>query len=181
MDLFRWIAILVSLAVISPVARQEPAADPPAQKPGEIRIGTYDSRAIAIAYAASKYNPVSEKMKEHQQAKTAGDEDRVKQLEAWGQKHQRQLHRQGFSEVPVNDLLAHVKGQLPDVARRAGVVAIVRKCDFTAADVATVDLTNELVALYEPSEKTLGFVESLKGKAPVDLDEIEKHNQEDDF
>ena len=38
-----------------------------------IRVGTYDNRAIAVAYAPSRFNPVAEKMKEHATAKQAGD------------------------------------------------------------------------------------------------------------
>ena len=91
----------------------------------KVRIGVYDNRAIAIAFAASKFNPVSEQMKKYEAAKKAGDKEQMDKLEAWGKKHQRQLHRQGFGRVPVNDLLAHVKDQLPEVAKRNRVQAIV--------------------------------------------------------
>jgi hypothetical protein len=40
------------------------AGDTPKGK--KIRIGTYDSRAIAIAYAPSRFNPVREKMAAYQ-------------------------------------------------------------------------------------------------------------------
>ncbi len=139
------------------------------------RIGTYDTRAIAVAYAASRFNPVGGKMKEMQAAKASGDQAKIKELEAWGQAHQRQLHRQGFGRVPVDDLLAHVKERLPEVASRAGVQAIAMQCDWVASGAEAVDLTDALVALYEPSARTLGIVKDMKGKAPISLDEIEGH------
>jgi hypothetical protein len=147
----------------------------------KIRIGVYDSRAIAIAYAPSKYNPVSEKMKEYRQAKADDNQKKMKELEEWGQKHQRQLHRQGFSFVPVGDLLENVKDQMSAVAKKAKVVAIVRKCDFVGENVEVVDVTDQLVELFGPSEKTWKTVRSIKDKPAVDLDEIEKHNKKDDF
>ena len=148
-------------------------AEQPARK---LRVGAYDNRAIAVAYGASKYNPVAAKMKEYKKAKAADDTARVKELEAWGEKHQRQLHRQGFGRVPVDDLLAHVKDRLPEVARKAGIDIIAWQCDYAGSNAEVVDITRELVLLFEPSEKTLRTVEELKKHAPVDLDEIEQHH-----
>jgi hypothetical protein len=144
------------------------------QAPPKARIGTYDSRAIAIAYAPSKHNPVTEKMKEHEAAKAKGDTQRVKELEAWGTLHQRQLHRQGFARVPVDDLLAPVADRLPEVAQAAGVDAIVFGCNQHTADVELVDVTLAIVALYEPSEQTLEYVRSAMKAQPVPLDTIDK-------
>ncbi len=143
----------------------------------KLRVGVYDNRAIVAAYAPSKYNPVGSKMKEYEKAKAADDTKRIKELEAWGEKHQRQLHRQGFCCVPVNDLLAHVKDKLPEMARKAGIDVIARQCDYTLPNVEVVDITKELVLLFDPSEKTLKIVEELKKHAPVDLDVIEKHHE----
>jgi hypothetical protein len=139
-----------------------------------VRVGTYDNRAVAVAYAASKYNPVGEKMKEHQAAKAAGNDGRVKELEAWGAQHQRQLHRQGFCRVPVDDLLAHVKDKLPEVAEKAEVSAIVLQGEYLASGTEAVDVTDALVQLFEPSAKTLKTIAGLRKKPPVDLDELEK-------
>jgi hypothetical protein len=166
---------LAMLGIFAAVAsaRLEPQAVSP-----KVRVGTYDSRAIALAYAPSKYNPVGEKMKEHAAAKAAGNTKRVKELEAWGEKHQRALHRQGFGRVPVDDLLAAVKQHLPEVAAKAGVDAIAMSCDYQGANVELVDVTNELVALFEPSERTLGFVRDLKQRQPIDLDDLQKEHKD---
>ncbi len=144
----------------------------------KLRVGVYDNRAIAVAYGPSKYNPVGEKMKEYNKAKAAGDTKRMKELEAWGEKHQRQLHRQGFGRVPVNDLLAHVKDKMPRLACKLGIDVIARQCDYTSPNVEVVDITKELVMLFDPSEKTLKIVEKLKKHPnPIDLDTIERHHK----
>ena len=146
----------------------------PQATPKKLRVGTYDSRAVAVAYAASSYNPVGEKMAEMRKAKAANDTARIAELEAWGAKHQRQLHRQGFGHVPVDDLLAHVKAKRPDAAAKAGVDVIVFDCDYASAEVEVVDVTDALVALYDPSQKTLDTVAEMKKHAPIELDEIEQ-------
>lgn len=161
------------LTAVSSLALGALALTPAAEDtPPKARIGTYDSRAIAIAYAPSKHNPVAERMKEHTAAKAAGDTQRVQELEAWGKAHQRQLHRQGFARVPVDDLLASVADKLPDVARKAGVDAIAFSVEHHGADVEVVDVTMEVVALFEPNERTLGFVRSAMQAKPVSLDEL---------
>lgn len=168
------ICATIGFASWTMTAAKQPA---PATGKSELHVGIYDNRAITEAYAPSKYNPVDEKMKEYEKAKADGDSMRVKELEAWGGKHQRQLHRQGFSRVPVDDLLAHVKDQLPEVARRAGVDVIAWQCDYTSPNVELVDITKELVLLFEPSDKTLKFVDEILKLDPIDLDVLEQHHE----
>jgi hypothetical protein len=143
----------------------------------KIRIGIYDNRAIAIAWGSSRYNPVGAKMKEMEKAKADGDSEKVKELETWGKTHQRKLHRQGFGKVPVDDLLLAVKDRLPEVAKKTGIVAIVWQSDFVSEDVEVVDVTQDLVKLFDPSERVLRWTNpaDLKKNPPLDLDFIEKN------
>ena len=138
----------------------------------KVRIGTYDSRAIAIAYAHSRFNPVKEKWAAYEKAKATGDREKIKELEAWGQEHQRQLHFQGFSRVPVDDLLAPVKDGVAKLARERNLAAITMGCDFTGKEVELVDVTDDLVKLYDPSEKTLKTARSVRAVKPVPLTQI---------
>ncbi len=148
------------------------------QQTKKMRIGVYDNRAIAIAWAPSKYNTGIQKMEEMKKARADGDAKKVEELEAWGKKHQRQLHRQGFGRVPVDDLLVPIKDQLPEVAKKNDVVAIVWQCDFTADNIEIVDVTRDIVMLYAPNERTLKWIDDLKKNPPMDLDDIEKHQDE---
>jgi hypothetical protein len=138
-------------------------------KDKKIRIGTYDSRAIAIAYAPSRFNPVKEKMAAYEKAKAAGDQAKMKELQAWGEQHQRLLHFQGFGRVPVGDLLEPVKEQVANLARQRQLAAITMSCEFTGAEVELVDVTDDLVKLYDPSEKTLQHVRAVRAVKPVPL------------
>lgn len=168
----KFLAFLLLAASVAALSAQRGRGDQPAVV---TKVGTYDTRAIAIAYAPSKYNPVAAKMQEHKAAKEAGDQAKVKELEAWGEKHQRALHRQGFGRVPVDDLLAPVADQLARVAQENGVSVITASCNYVAPGVEVVDVTDALVALYEPSEKTRKYAEQIRSVDPVDLDDIERN------
>lgn len=143
---------------------------------GGIRVGVYDNRAVAVAYAHSKFNPARRKVEELEEARRSGDSARAKELDEWGWRHQRDLHRKGFCRVPVDDILARVRERLPEVARRTGVDVIGWQCDYAAPKVRVIDVTRELVSLFEPSEKTWKTVEGLKDHPAVDLDEMEGHH-----
>jgi hypothetical protein len=137
--------------------------------PGKVRIGTYDNRSIAVAFAASRYNPVKEKMAAYERAKAAGDRAAVKELESWGERYQRLLHFQGFGRVLVDDLLEPVKDRVQELARRRGLAAVSMACDYAAPDVELVDITEDLVKLYDPSEKTLATARNVRSAKVVDL------------
>jgi hypothetical protein len=79
--------------------------------------------------------------------------------------------------VPVDDLLAAVKDRLPEVAKKTGVVAIVWQSDFAGENVEVVDVTQDLVKLFDPSEKVLRWTnpEELKKNPPLDLEFIEQN------
>jgi hypothetical protein len=167
-----FLALLAAVTALLAPAAPPPADSQPAPR-GPVLVGIYDNRAIAVAYAASAHNPVGARMQEYEAAKLAGDAARMQELEAWGQKHQRQLHRQGFGRVPVDDLLACVRDGLPEVARAAGVDAITWSCAYAAPGVEVVDVTHRIVALFDPSPATLRTISQMKGVEPLDLDAIE--------
>lgn len=141
-----------------------------------IRIGVYDNRAIAIAYASSEFNPVRERMKEYEAAKERNDEATMRELEAWGEAHQRQLHRQGFGRVPVSDLLEHVRAAMPDLAARLDLDAIAFGADYVAPNAVKVDITMDLVMLFDPSEAAIRNAREVVKHDALDLDEIEELN-----
>ena len=131
-------------------------------EPAKVRLGTYDNRAIAMAFAASAYNPVKEKMAEMEKAKAEGDEAKVKELEHWGVTLQKKLHFQGFGHYPVDDLLANVADKIPGVAEKNHLDAIVWLCDYRDTErVEIVDVTKDLVALFDPPERVLNWIDQM--------------------
>lgn len=169
----RWIPLAIGFVFGMCAASPAIKADESSDTGGKLRIGIYDSRAIAIAFAASEFNPVAEKMAAHKKAKAAGDEDEVKALEAWGEQYQRQLHFQGFGRVPVDDLLNPVKDQLAKVAADKHLVAITMGCEFTGEAVELVDVTDELVKLFKPTDRTLNDIRMIRNVKPTPLVELD--------
>jgi len=138
-----------------------------------IRVGVYDNRIVAIAYGNSDYLPVAAKKAELKAAKEAGDSAKIAELETWGPKYQRQLHRQGFGRVPVDDLLAYVGDKIPALAEKLGVDIIAMHCDFTGDNVEVVDVSMELAKLFNPDEKIFEVLGEVKDHEPVDLDDLD--------
>jgi hypothetical protein len=139
----------------------------------KIRVGVYDNRAIAIAYFGSEHNVFLKKRAEHHEALAAGDSARAEELTVWVERFQRQIHFQGFCRVPVDDLLLVVKDKLAGVAKSAGVDLIGWYPDFAGAEVEVVDITDELVALFNTSEEKLKQIRNLKDVEPTALADIE--------
>lgn len=153
--------------------------DPAGAASGEaarVRVGTYDNRAIAVAFAPSKFSDeLYHKMKRaRDEARESGDEKRVKEVEARAGWLQKKLHFQGFGRAPVGDLMAHIKEKLPEVARKANVDVIAWEYDYTGKNVERVDVTDLLVAQFNPSPKTLKTIEQLTQKKPIPLETLDR-------
>jgi hypothetical protein len=168
-DLLSICLILGSLACLA--SRSEADDNRPAAK---IRIGTYDNRAVAIAYAQSRFSPVAQRKLDFDKAKAAGDEAKMNELKAWGAEFQRQLHFQGFGRVPVDDLLQPVKEQLARLARDKQLAAVTMSCEFTSEQVEVVDITEDLVKLFDPPEKAWKNAREIRKVKPVKLTELGK-------
>lgn len=154
-----------------------------AEKKKLLRVGVYDSRGIAIAYANSEHfgKILAEKRAALEQAKKDGDTATVNELENWGPRAQAKAHQQGFGMAPVHEYFDCIKDRIPAVAEAAGVDVIVSKweCDYLAADAEVVDVTMTLAKLFEPQEKAYRWIEQLKDKKPISREEIERLEKED--
>ncbi len=160
---------LVAMSLVLAGGMGAPCAAQAPGKAGPPRFGTYDTRAIAVAWAASRHNPAAGWRAELEKARAAGDRDAVAALERRGRDLQRQLHFQGFGRVPVDDLLAPVAPGVAEVAARHGLAAIAPALDFQAQDVTVIDVTDDLVALFEPSGRTRTNAARIRRERPVPL------------
>ena len=112
------------------------------------RIGVYDSRAIAVAFAGSK---IFNKWMFEQKAEL-----------------QKLMHNQGFSTAPMDNILEQIKDRLPAIKEKAGVGVLVSKWDKdTLAKHPSdefIDVTRELVGAFNPN-----------GRQRTSVIEIQKH------
>jgi len=166
------LAIISSYVICSIVRADEPGEK---IKKANLRVGTFDSRAVAVAFAPTKeFNQsIKQLMDEHKKAKAEGDEKKVKELEAMGKAMQQKAHMQAFSTASVSEILEHIKDQIPAIAKEAGVDVIVSKWDvvYQAPSAEFVDVTDLMIKPFHPSEKTLKIVESMKKIPPISLEE----------
>ena len=147
-----------------------------------LRVGTFDSRAIAVAYGNSEMfrQKLSSMREKYNKAKEEGDEKLIKEFEAFGPASQQVMHQQAFSIACVAEIVETVEAELPKVAQEAGVDIIVSKWEviYKNPSIQIVDVTSQLVKLFNPSERGLKSIESLLKQKPmplVDLLIAEKH------
>ena len=121
------------------------------------RIGVYDSRAIAVAYAGSaqqvkKMKALTTLMKK---ARDAGDTNQITRLEVEGRAWQASLHEQGFGTAPVEDLLLEIAGDFPAIQKAAGVTRFISKWDKPELErhprAERIDITMFLVDAFHPA------------------------------
>jgi hypothetical protein len=174
------IIVFVLAALILGVSGMASAAEdaPPNGGKGKIRIGVFDSRAVAVAYAASKFNREQyQKLKKTlDEAEASGDKEKAERIKAEGKAGQERLHRQGFGTASVKKYIDLVKDKIPAVAKNAQVDFIVSKWEvaYQAPAVEVVDITDELVQAFEPNDRTLKTVQELKKHPPLDEEEIRR-------
>jgi Skp family chaperone for outer membrane proteins len=141
--------------------------------PTKVRVGTFDSRAVGIAYARSAMlAPVMKAWKDkYEKAKAEKNEEIIKQCEAWGPTYHKLQMLQVFSLASVVDILEKVKDNLPKVAQEAGVDIIVSKWEvaYKNPSIEIVDVTSYLVKIFNPDEPTLKIIEELSKQPPMPL------------
>lgn len=135
------------------------------------RVGTFDSRAVALAYGRSDGFEalVDSLMTELEEAKREGNQERVEALESWGPKMQERMHLQVFSDAPIDNILEEIAARLPAVATAANVDIIVPRVVFADPSAELVDITRHMIELFAPDETTLEIMAQLRVQAPLEM------------
>jgi hypothetical protein len=143
-----------------------------ADKPAKVRVGTYDSRAVAVAYARSAASAESLKKLQARldQAVAKNEKGAKERIARAADRRQWLAHRQAFGNASVDDAMRAVKDKLPGVARQMGVEAIVYEPDFASEQVELVDCTAEVVALFNPDDRTRKMAMSTRDAKRVYVD-----------
>jgi len=176
----------IALAFIAYVGCAEPMNPNDSADSHVTCIGTYDSRAIAVAFVGSKVykdtagKELADMLQEYKKAEAEGDTKRVEELKTWGESQQALLHRQGFSTAPVDNVLEYISEQLPKIMNRTGVELLVSKWDaktlakYQSAE--RVDVTMRLVEAFKQNDKQKKIAIEIQKYDPVPLEKMEGHN-----
>ncbi|MCX6542785.1 MAG: hypothetical protein NTV05_00015 [Acidobacteria bacterium] len=157
------IAVFTLLAVVAAPALAQTA----------LRVGVFDSRAIAIAYGQSPAfgQEMQQLRAQFQQAKTDKNDTLAAELEAKGQTQQTLLHLQGFSTGSVSEILAMFKDAVTAVAKEAKVSAVVSQYElaYQGPNIETVDVTEALVKRINDSPRVVALLGELKKNKPLPM------------
>ncbi|HPG61122.1 MAG TPA: hypothetical protein PK586_03895 [Casimicrobium sp.] len=169
-----FVALALTCGVLALLSTSTAFAQPSGGASGApaARIGVYDSRAVAIAYAGSSFQ--QQKMialkAAHQRAKDAGDSAEMSRLSSDAKAEQAALHKQGFGTAPVDDLLAHIAAKLPKIQTDAGVARLISKWNSAELEKHTqaerVDVTMQLVDAFEPNDKQRKYAIEIQTRQP---------------
>lgn len=144
-----------------------------------LRVGVYDSRAVAVAYAHSSLfaDTLKAQKKELEEAEAKGDQSKIRELRARGRALQQELHLQGFGTAPVHEYLDTIKDKLPEIARQGDVDVIVSKwaIDYVVPEAAMTDITDRLIEPFGPDQRVRNIIRDLENKAPLSKEEILAH------
>lgn len=167
------VAALAGCAVFQPT--QAAAVAVPAAEGA--RLGTYDSRVLALAYYRSEAfrARVAENRAAHERALAAGGAEAAHRIEQEMVSMQERAHLQGFGTEPVPEILALIEAEIPELARRDGVQAVASRWELAWREAGAVfpDLSFEMAAHFHPDAATLKMMKETAGKDPVPMEELE--------
>ena len=158
------ILIIAILTFINGCNTNNPAKAAQTSTKAEI-TAIYDSRCIAIAYHRSQIH--ADLLKEWTAQYNAGDESVKRELNDKANKMQQLAHLQGFSTEPVDELLTRFQPQIEQILAAHNATAICSCWLYKGDTNNTIDITDELAALYNPDEKTLKIIAGMKDKKPL--------------
>jgi len=143
---------------------------------GPVRVGVYDSRAVAYAWfgTTNHQHRLDEQIQAARAARAKGDTEQSKKLALMLKEQQAEIHRQVFSTAPATDALAAIRERIPGIEKQAGVTVLISKWDEQALKpypaVQQVDVTGDLVREFKPTEKQLKVIADLQKKKPLSLE-----------
>lgn len=145
--------------------------------PAEKRVGIYDSRSIACAWAGSAMHQkkLATLRSAHRDAKARGDEALASRLEKQGRDSQVRMHQQGFSTAPVDEYLAEIPDTVRHIMEERRLVAIVSKWDESALNrhpnAVREDVTMALVDAFKPNERQRRYALEVQKHKPISMEQ----------
>ena len=146
------------------------------QETNKLRIGTFDSRCVAVAYGRSVefMNGLDNLKNDIVKAKESGNEELAKELEQQGPTQQVLMHQQVFSSGSINNILEKVKDKLPTLAKDNNVKMILSKWEIPFADDSFeyIDITDQLIIFFNPDDATKKIIDNIKAMEPIPIEKI---------
>lgn len=136
-----------------------------------LKIGTFDSRAVAIAYYNSKdfKHTIESSMSDMKAAEENGDKKAIAKIKRGRSLQQAIKHEQGFGKGSINDIIEKIKDKIAALGKKENLTAIISKWEvvYNSAEVELVDITERVVDLFEPNERMKEMTKEVLMSEPV--------------
>jgi hypothetical protein len=168
---------LCGILAAGQMRRSVPTSENPGDKP---RVGVYDSRAVAVAYAGTPLHEAEIRRLDQAlaKAKASGDAAAIKKADRAVWEARKRLHRQGFSTHPVDDILNQIPEEVKRIEKEAKVTALVSQWDEKKLaeykEAEKVDVTVRLVDAFLPSERQRRLALEIMKTKPVPPKQMEE-------
>lgn len=125
------------------------------------RVGVFHRPSIVVAYYRSELwlRQVRERREAMEAARRAGDRRQAAELDRWGRRAQRLVHRQLEGKAPIDNVWEALQPLLPEVAARAGAGRVVLDPPPGAE---LVDVTEALLDVLKADPATRKIVADLR-------------------
>ena len=148
----------------------------PQQETANLRIGTFDSRCVPLAYGRSaEFIQLRDSIETlYSKAKDDSNKAKIVEIEQYKPTMQVLLHQQVFSNGSINNIAEKIKEKISAIAKQNKLNMILSKWEITFTDgsVELVDITDQLTALYNPDEATKKIIDNIKAMEPVPIEKI---------
>lgn len=139
----------------------------------KIRIGVFDTRAVAVAFYQSKFSTAQENFGSlHTRMKAAKEKDDKKEIasiEREATLRQAMMHEQGFGTGSITNVTKTIKDKISKLAKDEKLSIVVSKWDvlFNGENIEQIDVTEKIVDFFEPNEKIKSMTKEIMQSEPV--------------
>jgi hypothetical protein len=125
-------------------------------------VGTFDRRAIVIAYYSSPQWAAILKQKhaDLQAAQIAHDQKKMDELNAWGGQSQKMAEEQVFGSAPITNIVEALQPAFAEIEKSSNLSGIV-EAPASGVPAESVDVTDRLLDWLKASERTREIIRSL--------------------
>jgi hypothetical protein len=138
----------------------------------KIRVGVFDSRAVAIWYFRSDENKkvMQDLFAERTEAVKKGDSALVKKINEKGPLLQRIAHDKGFGRGSVAEILEKHSDVIKELGKKEKLSLILSKWEvnYSAGDVELVDITLKLLDILKAPEDVKKMMSEIDKHKPVE-------------
>jgi hypothetical protein len=158
--------LFISLCLIIISGRESIAQD-------KIRIGVFDSRAVAVAFYNSKFSNVQQIFgeigKRMKAAQDSNNTEEITNIQEEAKMRQAFIHEQGFGKGSVSAIMEMMKDKIIELSNKENLNVLISRWElvFTSTNAEVIDVTDKITDLFEPDERIKTILQEMKKQEPI--------------